>query len=371
MTRSTTSATAPPSTPSRSPPSGPRPTSSRVAGRPRTGRRAHDPRLRRRRHRAARRRRRADFAAAARRRLASRAADLVRLEDGGPRHHPQPGCPPTTPSAAPSTTPACADEALAAGTTRSAAAVDRWLADLDGASPSSATRRPPCSACSSWCSTGEPGRPPIIGIPVGFVGAAESKQALADRSPRRALPHRPRPAGRQRHGGRRGQRPGQREGVTVPKKRRRGPAVRRGRRPGRPGADDAQGPAGHRRAARWSPTSRPAAAGQRWVRSSRHCVAAAPDRAAAGVPGHHRGRRPRRRTSAGSPSSTTARPTIVAAHLDAGARRRRRVRGRPLLLRQLHVPPPPSGRPLPDRGRPRRHLVLGGLRPRRARRSCR
>ena len=49
----------------------------------------------------------------------------------------------------------------------------------------------------------------IIGMPVGFVGAAESKDALAEQSLRHAVRHRARPHGRQRHDRRRRQRAGE------------------------------------------------------------------------------------------------------------------------------------------------------------------
>jgi precorrin-8X/cobalt-precorrin-8 methylmutase len=76
--------------------------------------------------------------------------------------------------------------ALAAqlGTTRSAAAVDLWAERLDGAvvvignAPTALFRLLEITGPES---TGMPGPRPaaVIGIPVGFVGAAESKQALA------------------------------------------------------------------------------------------------------------------------------------------------------------------------------------------------
>ena len=46
----------------------------------------------------------------------------------------------------------------------------------------------------------------------------------------------------------------------------------------------------------------------------------------------------------------------LAAHLDAGPRRRGDRRGRPVLLRLLHAPPQAARRPLPHRGRARRDL---------------
>ena len=89
------------------------------------------------------------------------------------------GCPPTTRSSARSPTPASPDLAQRLGTTRTAAAVELWGERLDGAvvaignaptalfhlldRPRSVPRRPAA----------------VLGMPVGFVGAAESKRALA------------------------------------------------------------------------------------------------------------------------------------------------------------------------------------------------
>jgi precorrin-8X/cobalt-precorrin-8 methylmutase len=66
------------------------------------------------------------------------------------------------------------------GTTRSAAAVDLWREQLDGAVV--AIGNAPTALFRLLEITG-PGRPrpaAVIGIPVGFVGAAESKRALAE-----------------------------------------------------------------------------------------------------------------------------------------------------------------------------------------------
>ena len=71
--------------------------------------------------------------------------------------------------------------ALAArlGTTRSAAAVDLWGERLDGAVV--AIGNAPTALFRLLEITGGGPRPAaVIGIPVGFVGAAESKQALAE-----------------------------------------------------------------------------------------------------------------------------------------------------------------------------------------------
>jgi precorrin-8X/cobalt-precorrin-8 methylmutase len=74
--------------------------------------------------------------------------------------------------------PAVAGLAARLGTTRSAAAVDLWGEQLDGAvvaignAPTALYRLLEITA-------GGPRPAAVIGIPVGFVGAAESKQALA------------------------------------------------------------------------------------------------------------------------------------------------------------------------------------------------
>lgn len=74
--------------------------------------------------------------------------------------------------------PGAADEAAAAGLTRSAAAVDRWRPHLAGAvvaignAPTALFRL--IDRLRSW-----PERPALIlAFPIGFVGAAESKEAL-------------------------------------------------------------------------------------------------------------------------------------------------------------------------------------------------
>ena len=90
------------------------------------------------------------------------------------------------------------------GTTRSAAALELWRDRLDGAvvaignAPTALFRLLRC-----W-PPARRGRPRFIGMPVGFVGAAESKEALAANL-RRALSHRARADGRQRDGGGGGQ----------------------------------------------------------------------------------------------------------------------------------------------------------------------
>jgi precorrin-8X/cobalt-precorrin-8 methylmutase len=75
--------------------------------------------------------------------------------------------------------PAVPDEARAAGTTRSAVAVDRWLPDVDGGLAVVGNAPTALFRLLELVLEGR-GRPAaIVGVPVGFVGAAESKEALA------------------------------------------------------------------------------------------------------------------------------------------------------------------------------------------------
>jgi precorrin-8X/cobalt-precorrin-8 methylmutase len=73
-----------------------------------------------------------------------------------------------------------AADAIAAGTTRSAVAVDRWLDDLDGAVAVIGNAPTALFHLLELVLGGVASPAAIIGIPVGFIGAAESKQALAD-----------------------------------------------------------------------------------------------------------------------------------------------------------------------------------------------
>jgi len=75
--------------------------------------------------------------------------------------------------------PAAVALAARLGTTRSSAAVDLWTGRLDGAVV--AIGNAPTALFRLLEITGGAGPVPaaVIGIPVGFVGAAESKQALA------------------------------------------------------------------------------------------------------------------------------------------------------------------------------------------------
>jgi len=67
-------------------------------------------------------------------------------------------------------------------TTRSAAAVDLWRDQLDGAVVAIGNAPTALYRLLELLEAGAPRPALIIGIPVGFVGAAESKQALASRA---------------------------------------------------------------------------------------------------------------------------------------------------------------------------------------------
>ena len=72
--------------------------------------------------------------------------------------------------------------ALAAklGTTRSAAAMELWREQLAGAVVAIGNAPTALFRLLEMLDAGAPKPAAIIGIPVGFVGAAESKEALAD-----------------------------------------------------------------------------------------------------------------------------------------------------------------------------------------------
>lgn len=70
--------------------------------------------------------------------------------------------------------------ARASGTTRSAAAVDLWTDRLDGAVVAIGNAPTALFRLLELLDDGCPRPAAIIGVPVGFVGAAESKRALAD-----------------------------------------------------------------------------------------------------------------------------------------------------------------------------------------------
>ncbi|HYN37621.1 MAG TPA: precorrin-8X methylmutase [Rhodospirillales bacterium] len=74
--------------------------------------------------------------------------------------------------------PGIAEAAQAAGTTRSAAAVDRWRERLEGAVVAIGNAPTALFRLLELLDDGAPKPALILGFPVGFVGAAESKEAL-------------------------------------------------------------------------------------------------------------------------------------------------------------------------------------------------
>jgi precorrin-8X/cobalt-precorrin-8 methylmutase len=70
--------------------------------------------------------------------------------------------------------------AAAAGTTRSAAAVELWVPHLPGAVVAIGNAPTALFRLIELLQEGAPAPAAILGLPVGFVGAAESKRALAD-----------------------------------------------------------------------------------------------------------------------------------------------------------------------------------------------
>ena len=94
------------------------------------------------------------------------------------------------------------------GNTRSAAALEFWRPHLEGAIVAIGNAPTALFRLLEMLDQGAPPPAAIIGVPVGFVGAAESKEALAaqTRIPFLIVAW---PPGRQRHGRCRGQRTGE------------------------------------------------------------------------------------------------------------------------------------------------------------------
>lgn len=76
--------------------------------------------------------------------------------------------------------PRTPDQAKAIGNTRSAAAVDFWADQLEGAMVVIGNAPTALFRLLETLRDGAPKPAVILGFPVGFIGAAESKQALAD-----------------------------------------------------------------------------------------------------------------------------------------------------------------------------------------------
>ena len=75
--------------------------------------------------------------------------------------------------------PAVPELAVKLGTTRSAAAMDLWLDRLDGAVVAIGNAPTALFRLLEMVAAGAPRPAAVLGIPVGFIGAAESKEALA------------------------------------------------------------------------------------------------------------------------------------------------------------------------------------------------
>jgi precorrin-8X/cobalt-precorrin-8 methylmutase len=78
--------------------------------------------------------------------------------------------------------PSVADLATRLGTTRTAAAVDLWANYLDGSLVAIGNAPTALFRLLELLEAGAPRPAAIVGVPVGFVGAAESKRALIDHS---------------------------------------------------------------------------------------------------------------------------------------------------------------------------------------------
>ncbi|MEV4611303.1 precorrin-8X methylmutase [Kitasatospora sp. NPDC049258] len=78
------------------------------------------------------------------------------------------------------TDPAVPELAAKLGTTRSAAAMELWLPRLEGAVVAVGNAPTSLFRLLELIEAGAPRPAAVIGVPVGFIGAAESKQALAE-----------------------------------------------------------------------------------------------------------------------------------------------------------------------------------------------
>ena len=137
-------------------------------------------------------------------RAAGRRTDPVRRADGGGRRHPEAaarGQPGHLHAAATRGLPSSPHELQ---TTRSAAAVDLWHDHLDGSVVAIGNAPTALFRLLELIAEGAPRPAAILGIPVGFIGAAESKDALAANDLGLEYLVVTRPPGRQRdHRGRR------------------------------------------------------------------------------------------------------------------------------------------------------------------------
>ena len=138
-----------------------------------------------------------------------RRADPVRFQDGGERHHARAPAGRQRGRSARSTIRRCPELAPQSATR---APPPRWNCGASGwpaRSSPSAMRRPRLFRLLEMLDAGAPPPAAVIGLPVGFVGAARIEGGAGGRRPR-AVPDRARPQGRQRHGRGRGQCAGER-----------------------------------------------------------------------------------------------------------------------------------------------------------------
>ena len=289
--------------------------------------------------------------------LAARRADPVRRRDGGARHHPRAAAGQATTvicTLRDPRVPALAAQARHHALGRRARAVARPARRRGGRHRQRADRAVPSARDAR---AGAPKPAAIIGMPVGFVGAAESKEALAANRAAcrsdRARPHR-----RQRHDGGRGQRAGEGRAMSA------AAPDRRRRRARRSGAADAEGRARARRGRRGR-AFRQGRQRQQRARASPRRICGRRRGAAAALSGDDRDRQGATPPIAMRCAvSTTARPRRSPRHLDAG---RTVARDLPRAIRCSTAPTCIScaaRAALSDRGRPRRHrhvrLLVGG-----------
>ena len=112
-------------------------------------------------------------------RRSPRRADPVRRRDGGARHHPVAAAGAQRGGLHAQRSRASQASPKSIGTTRSAAALDLWLDRLAGAVVAIGNAPTALFRLLELLDAGAPKPAAILGIPVGFVGAAESKEALA------------------------------------------------------------------------------------------------------------------------------------------------------------------------------------------------
>lgn len=83
--------------------------------------------------------------------------------------------------------PGVAERARSQGITRSAAALDHWLDHLDGAIAVIGNAPTALFRLLEMIAGGAPPPALVLGFPVGYIGAAESKEALIAEAPSRGL----------------------------------------------------------------------------------------------------------------------------------------------------------------------------------------